>query len=101
MELTIIILTHNEQIHIERCLRSVKPIASWVFVVDSFSTDDTVKIARAQGADLQQGRGDFLTFESEQSAARSRAHHVQGRGGGPLPPLARRHLARSCQYIST
>lgn len=54
MELTVIILTHNEQIHIERCLRSVKPIASWIFVVDSFSTDDTVKVARALGAEVVQ-----------------------------------------------
>ena len=54
MELTVIVLTYNEQIHIERCLRSVKPIASRLFVVDSFSTDKTVEIARSLGAEVVQ-----------------------------------------------
>jgi len=54
MKLTVIILTHNEQIHIERCLRSLRPIASRLFVVDSFSADNTVEIARSLGAEVVQ-----------------------------------------------
>lgn len=54
MKLTVIVLTRNEQIHIERCLRSVKPIASRLFVVDSFSSDETVRIARSLGAQVVQ-----------------------------------------------
>ena len=42
LDLTIIILTHNESLHIARALSSVAGIASQVFVIDSGSTDDTV-----------------------------------------------------------
>lgn len=50
VDLTVIILTFNEEIHIERCIRSVQPIAKQIFVVDSFSTDRTVEIAESLGA---------------------------------------------------
>lgn len=50
VDLTVIILTFNEENHIERCIRSVQPIAKQIFVVDSFSTDRTVEIAESLGA---------------------------------------------------
>jgi glycosyltransferase involved in cell wall biosynthesis len=43
---TVIVLTYNESLNIADCLRSVCGWASEVFVVDSYSTDDTVEIAR-------------------------------------------------------
>lgn len=49
-DLTVIILTFNEEKHIERCLKSAFQVARKVFVVDSFSTDRTVEIAEALGA---------------------------------------------------
>ena len=49
-DLTIVILTFNEEIHIERCLKSAFQVACQVFVVDSFSTDRTVEIAEGLGA---------------------------------------------------
>lgn len=52
--LTVIILTHNEEIHIERCVCSLLPIASKIFIVDSFSTDRTVEIAQSLGAEVVQ-----------------------------------------------
>jgi len=54
LSLTAIILTYDEELHLERCIRSVKPVASRIYVVDSFSTDDTVEIARRQGAEVVQ-----------------------------------------------
>jgi glycosyltransferase involved in cell wall biosynthesis len=48
--LAVIILSYNEELHLERGLASVSPIASEVFVIDSYSNDRTVEIARAQGA---------------------------------------------------
>ncbi|MBO0948736.1 glycosyltransferase family 2 protein [Fibrella forsythiae] len=48
--LSVIILTHNEEKHIARCLASLHPITSQVFIVDSFSTDRTVEIAQEMGA---------------------------------------------------
>ncbi len=41
IQLSVVIITFNEEKNIERCLTSVKPIADDVVVVDSFSTDKT------------------------------------------------------------
>lgn len=46
LDLSVVILTYNEEIHIRRCLENVCPIAKKVIVVDSFSTDCTLDIAR-------------------------------------------------------
>jgi glycosyltransferase involved in cell wall biosynthesis len=54
MCLAVVILTHNEERHIARALASVAGIAREVFVVDSFSTDRTVELAKAQGATVLQ-----------------------------------------------
>lgn len=50
MSLTVLILTKNEERHIERALASVAGVADRVVVVDSGSTDRTMEIARAAGA---------------------------------------------------
>ncbi|MCF0187788.1 MAG: glycosyltransferase, partial [Bacteroidaceae bacterium] len=46
LDLTTIILTYNEEIHIRRCLENVCPFSKRVIVVDSPSTDRTVEICR-------------------------------------------------------
>jgi glycosyltransferase involved in cell wall biosynthesis len=56
MCLAVIILTHNEERHISRALESVAGIAREVFVIDSYSTDRTVELARACGATVLQHR---------------------------------------------
>jgi len=48
--LSIVILTFNEELHIERCIKSLLPIAKNIFIIDSYSTDDTVNIAKSLGA---------------------------------------------------
>lgn len=48
--LAVVILTHNESMHIQRSIESVKSIASEIFVIDSGSKDQTVKIAEEHGA---------------------------------------------------
>src|SRR5688500_14287380 len=50
IDLAIIILTYNERLHIERAIASVRGIARQIFIVDSFSSDGTVELARAAGA---------------------------------------------------
>lgn len=50
LDLTVIILTFNEQLHIRRCLENVMPLARKVYVVDCHSTDGTQEIAREMGA---------------------------------------------------
>lgn len=52
LDLSVIILTYNEEIHIRRCLENVKPIAKKIFVVDCFSTDKTKEIALSLGAEV-------------------------------------------------
>ncbi|MFC5408944.1 glycosyltransferase family 2 protein [Larkinella bovis] len=49
-----IILTHNEEKHIGRCIASLLPFTKEIFIVDSFSTDQTVEIARSMGAVVAQ-----------------------------------------------
>jgi len=48
--LAVVILTHNEAIHLDRCLAMLDGLASEVFVVDSGSTDHTLDIAKVRGA---------------------------------------------------
>lgn len=45
-----VVLTKNEALHIERCLRSVRQVTDRVLVVDSGSTDGTTEIAKSWGA---------------------------------------------------
>lgn len=45
LDLSVIILTYNEELHIRRCLENVAPIAKDIFIIDSFSTDATLDIA--------------------------------------------------------
>jgi glycosyltransferase involved in cell wall biosynthesis len=52
MSITVVILTKNEELHIGRALASVTGIASRCVVVDSGSSDRTVEIARAAGAEV-------------------------------------------------
>jgi glycosyltransferase involved in cell wall biosynthesis len=49
-DLAVIILTHNESLHLARAIESVRPIAVEIFVIDSGSTDDTVELANRLGA---------------------------------------------------
>jgi glycosyltransferase involved in cell wall biosynthesis len=53
---TAIILTYNEQLHLQRCLDSLKGVCSEIVVVDSFSTDNTQQIAQRFGARFYQNK---------------------------------------------
>ena len=50
--LTVLILTYNEEKHISRCIDSINLIATNIVVVDSGSCDSTVEIARSLGAQV-------------------------------------------------
>lgn len=50
LDITIIILTYNEELHIRRCIENVKPIAKEVIVIDCFSKDTTKLICEELGA---------------------------------------------------
>jgi glycosyltransferase involved in cell wall biosynthesis len=53
-KLSILIPTFNEEANLPDCLASVRDVADEILVVDSFSTDRTVEIARAAGARVLQ-----------------------------------------------
>lgn len=44
LDITTIILTYNEELHIRRCLENVCPFSKKVYVIDCFSTDKTCEI---------------------------------------------------------
>ena len=48
--ISVFIIAHNEEDRIGRAIRSVESFADEVIVVDSGSTDDTVRIAESFGA---------------------------------------------------
>ena len=69
--ISVIILTHNEETNIARCLDSV----SWtddVLVVDSFSEDRTVEISKRHGARVIQRA--FEDFSSQRNFASEQGH---------------------------
>ena len=49
VELSVVIITYNEEKNIGRCLDSVQKIADEIVVVDSFSTDGTKRICEEKG----------------------------------------------------
>lgn len=55
-DITVIILTFNEEKNIRQCIQSVKKIARRIVVVDSFSTDRTLEYAQEMGAVVMQHR---------------------------------------------
>lgn len=52
LDLTVIILTKDERLHIGRCLENVRGVARKVYVVDCHSTDGTQEMARGMGAEV-------------------------------------------------
>jgi len=54
VSITAIILTFNEEIHIERCINSIKDIVDEIVIVDSYSSDKTIEIATSLGAKVYQ-----------------------------------------------
>lgn len=54
LDISVIILTYNEKIHIERCIRNAQKFAKNIYLVDCYSTDGTIEIAQALGAEVYQ-----------------------------------------------
>lgn len=57
--ITVIILTKDEEVNIKRCIESVADIADRIIVVDSGSADKTVEIAKELGAETYEH--EFIT----------------------------------------
>ena len=52
VDLTIIILTKNEEKNLEKCVTSFRGVAKRIVIIDSFSTDNTVALAESLGVDV-------------------------------------------------
>lgn len=65
--LSVVIITYNEEKNIGRCIKSVSKVADEVIVLDSFSDDDTVKIAESLGAEVKQS--EFNGYISQKNKA--------------------------------
>lgn len=53
---SVVILTYNEAAHLPRALDHIAGFAQQIFVIDSYSTDGTVELARARGVTVLQHR---------------------------------------------
>jgi len=51
-DITAIILTKNEELNIEKCIKSIQSVVKRMIVVDSGSTDQTIEIAKRLGAEI-------------------------------------------------
>jgi glycosyltransferase involved in cell wall biosynthesis len=54
LPITLILLSYNEEVHLERCLSRIAPWMTRVVLIDSFSTDATTAIATKHGAEVLQ-----------------------------------------------
>ena len=52
--ISVIILTYNEELNLENCLKNITDWASEIFIVDSFSTDKTLEISQKYGCKISQ-----------------------------------------------
>jgi glycosyltransferase involved in cell wall biosynthesis len=72
VQLSVVIITFNEERNLARCLESVKDIADEIIVVDSQSTDRTVAIAEQYNARVIQqpflGYGQQKNFGTQQAS---------------------------------
>ncbi len=53
-QISAVIITKNEATNIARCLQSIRDVVDEILVIDAFSTDDTIKIAKELGAKVVQ-----------------------------------------------
>lgn len=53
-KLVALVLTYNEELHIERCLKNLFKFADRIVVVDSFSTDSTIDILKSHNIEYYQ-----------------------------------------------
>jgi len=65
--LSAVIITYNEEANIGRCLDSLREVADEIIVMDAWSTDKTVDIAKSHGAIVKQGY--FLGYIQQKNSA--------------------------------
>lgn len=56
LSITAVILTFNEEKHLQRCIDSLKNICEKIIIVDSYSTDETIEIAKLNSIQVFQNK---------------------------------------------
>ena len=62
-EISVLILTRNEEVHINRAITSARKITNKIYVLDSESTDKTCELSKKLGATVISGK--FNTFSEK------------------------------------
>ena len=73
IKLSAVIITFNEEEHLEKCLVSLKGIADEIVIIDSFSTDNTEKICKQHQVKFIQQ--EFLGYIEQKNFALSHAKY--------------------------
>ena len=55
-DITALILTYNEEKHIERCIFSIRHFVKRIVIIDSFSNDNTLNILKKYNVEILQNR---------------------------------------------
>ncbi|MGI4835291.1 MAG: glycosyltransferase family 2 protein [Janthinobacterium lividum] len=74
--LSVVVITFNEEVNLARCLQALGSVADEVLVVDSFSTDGTVALARRLGARVVQNAFAGYVEQKNFATAQARYDHV-------------------------
>ena len=69
MSISAVIISFNEEKHIGKCIESVRGIADEILVLDSFSTDQTEALCRAQGVRFEQHAFDGYVSQKNRATA--------------------------------
>jgi glycosyltransferase involved in cell wall biosynthesis len=56
MNIAVIILTFNEEKHIGRCIENMKQVSDDIYIIDAYSTDRTLEIAKEYNAKVFQNK---------------------------------------------
>jgi len=71
MEISVVIITYNEEKRLEGALESVADIASEIIIVDAFSQDNTIKVAKKHTPHVFQRK--WTNFSDQKNFANSKA----------------------------
>ena len=54
--IAVVILTYNKERHIERCIQSIKKYLDNIYIIDSYSTDNTIQICKSLNVSILQNK---------------------------------------------
>lgn len=75
-QISVVIITLNEEKNIGRCIDSVKGIADEILVVDSFSSDKTKEIVKSKGARFIQHAFEDYVKQHEYADSEAKFDHI-------------------------